>query len=73
VQVAQVAWCHVVVFGVERNLLLDTGMPFAIHFQGIVAKRKRGVYKDDGKDWLKVKNPNYSKAEERHDLLKHKR
>jgi bifunctional non-homologous end joining protein LigD len=37
---------------------------------GIVAKRKRGVYRDDGKDWLKIKNPNYSRAEGRHELLK---
>jgi bifunctional non-homologous end joining protein LigD len=30
--------------------------------EGIILKRKSGVYKDDGKDWLKVKNPNYSRA-----------
>jgi bifunctional non-homologous end joining protein LigD len=41
--------------------------------EGIIAKRKRGIYKDDGKDWLKIKNPNYTRAEERHDVLKHKR
>jgi bifunctional non-homologous end joining protein LigD len=41
--------------------------------EGIIAKRKRGIYKDDGKDWLKIKNPNYSRAEGRHDLLKHNR
>jgi bifunctional non-homologous end joining protein LigD len=35
----------------------------------IIAKRKRGVYRDDGKDWLKIKNPKYSRAEGRHDLL----
>jgi bifunctional non-homologous end joining protein LigD len=40
--------------------------------EGIIAKRKRGVYRDDGKDWLKIKNPEYSRAEGRHDLLKHK-
>ena len=38
--------------------------------EGIIAKRKRGVYRDDGKDWLKIKNPNYSRAEGRHELLK---
>ena len=37
--------------------------------EGIVAKRKQGVYRDDGKDWLKIKNPNYSQAEGRHELL----
>jgi bifunctional non-homologous end joining protein LigD len=41
--------------------------------EGIIAKRKRGVYRDDGKDWLKIKNPKYSRAEGRHELLKHKR
>jgi ATP-dependent DNA ligase len=41
--------------------------------EGIIAKRKRGVYRDDGKDWLKLKNPDYSRAEGRHDVLKHKR
>jgi ATP-dependent DNA ligase len=41
--------------------------------KGIIAKRKNGVYRDDGKDWLKIKNPNYSRAEGRHEFLKHKR
>ena len=41
--------------------------------EGIVAKRKCGVYRDDGKDWLKFKNPNYSRAEGRHEMLKHTR
>lgn len=40
--------------------------------EGIVAKRKRGIYRDDGKDWPKIKNANYSRSEGRHDLLKHK-
>jgi bifunctional non-homologous end joining protein LigD len=38
--------------------------------EGIVAKRKRGVYRDDGRGWLKIKNRAYSQAEGRHDLLK---
>jgi ATP-dependent DNA ligase len=41
--------------------------------EGIIAKRKHGVYRDDGKDWLKIKNPKYSRAEGRHELLTHKR
>jgi bifunctional non-homologous end joining protein LigD len=41
--------------------------------EGIIAKRKRGVYRDDGKDWLKIKNPSYSRAEGRYELLKHNR
>jgi ATP-dependent DNA ligase len=28
--------------------------------EGIVAKRKTGVYREDRQDWLKVKKPTYS-------------
>jgi ATP-dependent DNA ligase len=41
--------------------------------EGVVAKCKRGAYRDDGKDWLKIKNPNYSQAEGRHEMLRGKR
>ncbi len=37
--------------------------------EGIVCKRRDGVYRDDGDDWLKVKNPKYSQAVGRHELL----
>jgi bifunctional non-homologous end joining protein LigD len=37
--------------------------------EGVVAKRKLGIYKDDGNSWLKVKNRTYSQAEGRHELL----
>jgi bifunctional non-homologous end joining protein LigD len=37
--------------------------------EGIVAKRKMGIYKDDGNNWLKIKNRSYSQAEGRHELL----
>ena len=37
--------------------------------EGIVAKRKLGIYKDDAPAWLKLKNPTYSQAEGRHELL----
>jgi bifunctional non-homologous end joining protein LigD len=37
--------------------------------EGIVAKRKLGTYKDDATGWLKLKNPTYSQAEGRHELL----
>jgi bifunctional non-homologous end joining protein LigD len=37
--------------------------------EGIVAKRKLGIYKDDATGWLKLKNPTYSPAEGRHELL----
>jgi len=37
--------------------------------EGIVAKRKLGIYKDNGNSWLKVKNRTYSQAEGRHELL----
>lgn len=39
--------------------------------EGIVAKRKLSVYRDDGNSWLKVKNRAYSQAEGRHELLSH--
>jgi len=42
--------------------------------EGVVAKRRLGVYKDDGNAWLKIKNPTYTQAEGRHELLtKHKK
>jgi len=37
--------------------------------EGIVAKRKMGIYKDNGNSWLKIKNRKYSQAEGRHELL----
>ena len=37
--------------------------------EGIVAKRKLGVYKDGGNSWLKIKNPTYSQAKNRHELF----
>lgn len=37
--------------------------------EGIVAKRKMGIYKDDGNGWLKIKNRSYSQAEGRHESL----
>ena len=37
--------------------------------EGIVAKRKLSIYKDDGNSWLKIKNRAYSQDEGRHELL----
>jgi bifunctional non-homologous end joining protein LigD len=37
--------------------------------EGVVAKRKAGLYREDRPDWLKLKNPTYSQAEGRHELL----
>ena len=37
--------------------------------EGIVAKRKLGIYKNNGLGWKKIKNPKYSQAEGRHDLF----
>ena len=37
--------------------------------EGIVAKRKVGMYQEDRPDWLKIKNRAYSQAEGRHELL----
>jgi bifunctional non-homologous end joining protein LigD len=41
--------------------------------EGIVAKRKMSIYKDNGNGWLKIKNHAYSQAEGRHELLTGKR
>lgn len=40
--------------------------------EGIVGKRKLGIYKDDGTGWVKIKNREYSQAEGRHELLTRK-
>lgn len=37
--------------------------------EGIVAKRKLGIYKEDGNSRLKIKNPAYTQAEGRHELF----
>ena len=37
--------------------------------EGIVAKRRLSIYKDDGTGWLKIKNPAYSQAEGRQELF----
>ena len=37
--------------------------------EGIVAKRRRSIYKNNGTGWLKIKNPKYSQAVGRHDLF----
>ena len=39
--------------------------------EGIVAKRKLGTYKDSARNWLKIKNPNYTQSKDRHELLTH--
>ena len=41
--------------------------------EGIVAKRRLSIYKDDGQSWLKIKNRAYSQAEGRHELLTRKK
>jgi bifunctional non-homologous end joining protein LigD len=37
--------------------------------EGIVAKRKLSIYKDDRTGWLKIKNRSYSQAKGRHGLM----
>ena len=39
--------------------------------EGVVGKWKLGTYRSDGAQtsWLKIKNPNYSQAEGRHELF----
>jgi len=41
--------------------------------EGIVGKRKMGLYREDRPDWLKIKNRTYSQAEGRHELLTRKK
>ena len=43
--------------------------------EGIVAKCARGTYQGDGRgtSWLKIKNPDYSQMEGRHELFAAKR
>ena len=44
----------------------------ALDLEGIIAKRKNSVYRDGQTGWLKIKNPKYSQAEGRHELLRGK-
>src|SRR6516225_1827255 len=37
--------------------------------EGIVAKRRLGIYTDDGNSWLNIKNHGYTQAEEGNELL----
>jgi bifunctional non-homologous end joining protein LigD len=41
--------------------------------EGIVGKRRFGIYKDNGNSWIKIKNRSYSQAEGRHEMLKRER
>jgi bifunctional non-homologous end joining protein LigD len=41
--------------------------------EGVVAKRKMGIYREDGNAWLKIKNRSYTQAEGRHELLTRRR
>jgi len=40
--------------------------------EGIVAKRKLSIYKNDGHGWIKIKNRSYTQAEGRHELMTRK-
>lgn len=37
--------------------------------EGVVAKPKLGIYNGDDNSWLEIRNPNYTQAEGRHELL----
>jgi bifunctional non-homologous end joining protein LigD len=41
--------------------------------EGVVAKRKMGMYREDRPDWVKIKNPAHSQAEGRHEMLTRRR
>jgi ATP-dependent DNA ligase len=42
----------------------------ALDLEGVIAKRKNGIYREGRTDWLKIKNPKYSQAEGRRELLR---
>jgi hypothetical protein len=37
--------------------------------EGIVGKRIHGIYKSGSIVWLKIKNPKYTQAEGRHEMM----
>jgi bifunctional non-homologous end joining protein LigD len=41
--------------------------------EGVVGKRKNGLYRDDRPDWIKIKNRAYSQADGRHESLTQRR
>lgn len=41
--------------------------------EGIVAKRKDGLYTAEATSWVKIKNPNYSQAEGRRELFERRK
>jgi hypothetical protein len=56
-------------------LHVHQGLACERELEGIVAKWANGSYQCDGggTSWLKIKNPNYSQAEGRHELLESRR
>jgi ATP-dependent DNA ligase len=40
-----------------------------LDLEGIVAKRKDGLYKPDETTWVKIRNPHYSQMEGRRELF----
>ncbi len=40
-----------------------------LDLEGIVAKRRDGIYDANATTWVKVKNRNYSEARDRHELF----
>jgi bifunctional non-homologous end joining protein LigD len=52
---------------IEENVKLFFDEVCERNLEGIVAKRRVGVYAEHG--WLKIKNPKYTQAEGRHDMF----
>jgi bifunctional non-homologous end joining protein LigD len=70
-ELVRVSRCHAIIYA-QHIEGLGIGLFEEIcarDLEGIVAKRKRGVYKNNGVGWKKIKNPKYSQAEGRHDLF----
>jgi ATP-dependent DNA ligase len=47
-------------------------MACGLDLEGIVAKHKDGLYSSFTK-WIKIKNPNYTQAEGRHEMFESRR
>jgi bifunctional non-homologous end joining protein LigD len=70
-ELVQGSRCHAIIYAQHIE---DQGVGFfeeicSRDLEGIVAKRKLGIYKNNGSGWKKIKNPKYSQAESRHDLF----
>jgi len=64
---AHIRWLYVEHFD-ERGIDLFRAV-CERDLEGIVAKRKDGMYTPEETSWVKIKNPQYSQIEGRHELF----